>query len=49
MTAATTPMIGPVEPRLMEAAGRMDQDFVKEKMDERDEMVKRSEISAHAA
>lgn len=40
--AATTPMIVPVEPRLMEAAGRTVQDFVEEKMDERDEMVKRS-------
>lgn len=40
--AATMPAIVPVEPRFMEAAGRTDQDFVKEKKDERDAMGKRN-------
>lgn len=47
--AATMPMIVPVEPRFMEAAGRTDQDFVEEKMDEREEMVKRGSYCAHVA
>lgn len=42
-------MIVPVEPRFMEAAGRTDQDFVEEKMDEREEMVKRGSYCAHVA
>lgn len=38
--AATMPAIVPVEPRLIEAKERMDQDFSEEKMEERDEMIK---------
>ena len=47
--AATMPAIVPVEPRLIEAKERMDQDFSEEKMEERDEMIKGGWTSAHAA